>query len=122
MKNSEVSLPKIFGECVLRYRKKNELTQIELAEKVGVSQKHLSDIENGIKFPSPALIENLSKELNVEPALLFDGSNIDPYDISNKVTNLVMLNIQPKLNVIFNDLAEIKNMLKNMKITISTDT
>lgn len=121
MENMEISIQKIFGSCVQKYRKKYEFTQTELAEKLGVSQKHLSDIENGIKFPSPALIEKLSKELNVMPALLFDGSNIDPHDLSNKVANLVMMNLQPKINVIAKDLYEIKTMLKNMKITVNTN-
>ena len=122
MEKSEISIQKIFGSCVQKYRKKYEFTQMELAEKIGVSQKHLSDIENGIKFPSPALIEKLSKELNVTPALLFDGSNIDPYDLSNKVANLVMMNLQPKITVIAKDLYEIKRMLKNMKITVNTNS
>ncbi len=121
MENIEISIQKIFGSCVQKYRKKYEFTQTELAEKLGVSQKHLSDIENGIKFPSPALIEKLSKELNVMPALLFDGSNIDPNNLSNKVANLVMMNLQPKINVIAKDLYEIKTMLKNMKITVNTN-
>jgi len=114
---------KLFGENVQKYRKENNLTQTELSEKIGVSQKHLSDIEAGIKFPSAKLMENISKELKVSPAILFGGSDSSfAIEVSNKVANLVMMNLQPKINVIANDLYEIKNMLKNLKITVSTNT
>lgn len=51
MENSESTVSKLLGTNVQKYRKKNNLTQTELAEKIGISQKHLSDIETGTKFP-----------------------------------------------------------------------
>ena len=119
MEAEESSVPKLLGDNIQRYRKKSELTQTELSEKIGVSQKHLSDIETGTKFPSAVLIEKISKELNATPAQLFGGN--DSIEISNRVANLVMMNLQPKLMLIFNDIAELKRMMKNMKITIKTD-
>lgn len=119
MSKSESQISKLFGENVQKFRKKNNFTQVELSEKLGVSQKHLSEIESGIKFPTVMVIEKLSKELNTTPALLFGGSDV--YDISNKVSNLVIMNLQPKLNLIFEELKTIKNAMKTMKITIQTD-
>lgn len=119
MESQESSVSKLLGDNVQRLRKKNNLTQTELAEKTGISQKHLSDIETGTKFPSAGIIEKLAHELNVQVSILFGGS--DAYDISNKVTALVMNNLQPKLNLIFNDVEEIKKMLKNLKFTVQID-
>lgn len=119
MESQESSVSKLLGDNVQRLRKKNNLTQTELAEKIGISQKHLSDIETGTKFPSAGIIEKLAHELNVQVSILFGGS--DAYDISNKVTVLVMNNLQPKLNLIFNDVEEIKKMLKNLKFTVQID-
>ena len=119
MESQESSVSKLLGDNVQRLRKKNNLTQTELAEKIGISQKHLSDIETGTKFPSAGIIEQLAHELNVQVSILFGGS--DAYDISNKVTALVMNNLQPKLNFIFNDVEEIKKMLKNLKFTVQID-
>lgn len=119
MESQESSVSKLLGDNVQRLRKKNNLTQTELAEKIGISQKHLSDIETGTKFPSAGIIEKIAQELNVQVSILFGGS--DAYDISNKVTALVMNNLQPKLHLIFNDVEEIKKMLKNLRITIQND-
>lgn len=122
MEETDLSIPKLFGENVQKYRKEHNLTQTELSEKLGVSQKHLSDIEAGIKFPSAKLMETLSKELKVSPATLFGGTDSSfAIEVSNKVANLVMMNLQPKINVIAEDLYEIKTMLKNMKITVNTN-
>ena len=118
MESSESSVSKLLGTNVQKYRKNKNLTQIELSEKIGISQKHLSDIETGTKFPSPGLIEKLAKELNVSVAFLFGGSNPSISDISNNVSTLVMNQLWPTLNNIYNDVEDIKKMLKNLKITI----
>lgn len=118
MESPESSVSKLLGTNVQKYRKNKNLTQIELSEKIGISQKHLSDIETGTKFPSPGLIEKLAKELNVSVAFLFGGSNPSISDISNNVSTLVMNQLRPTLNNIYNDVEDIKKMLKNLKITI----
>lgn len=118
MESPESSVSKLLGTNVQKYRKNKNLTQIELSEKIGISQKHLSDIETGTKFPSPGLIEKLAKELNVSVAFLFGGSNPSISDISNNVSTLVMNQLRPTLNNISNDVEDIKKMLKNLKITI----
>lgn len=119
MESHESSVPKLLGDNVQKLRKKNNLTQIDLAEKVGISQKHLSDIETGTKFPSAGIIEKLSQELNVQVYQLFGGS--DTSNISTLVINNVLGNILPKINTLTNDVNDIKSMLKNLKITIQTE-
>lgn len=121
MGNTESVVPKLFGENVQRFRKEKNLTQVELAEKIGITQKHLSEIETGIKFPSAPLIENLSKTFDKPVSALFGGTDINVYDMSNKVVDLLMMNLQPKLNLIYKELDDINKKISNMKITIQTE-
>lgn len=44
-----------------RWRKKNDMTLTELAERVGVTASHLSEIENGRNTPSLELAAKLSR-------------------------------------------------------------
>lgn len=121
MGNTESVVPKLFGENVQRFRKEKNLTQVELAEKIGITQKHLSEIETGIKFPSASIIEELSKSFGKPVSALFGGTDINVYDMSNKVVDLLMMNLQPKLNLIYQELDDINKRISNMKITIQTD-
>jgi transcriptional regulator with XRE-family HTH domain len=50
-------------EWLRRKRKERSLTLKELSIKVGCSENHLCDIENGRKNPSFRLAYNISKEL-----------------------------------------------------------
>lgn len=121
MGNSESFVPTLFGENISKYRKKLNLTQAELAEKIGVTQKHLSEIESGLKFPSATLIEQLSISLDKPVAAFFGGTVHNAYDFSNSVVGLLMANIQPKLDLIFNRLDSLDKKISNMKITIQMD-
>ena len=69
------SIPELFGRNVKKYRKIAGLTQEQLSERLGVSQKHLSIIETGTQFASATLIGRISDELNVSPGDLFGGSS-----------------------------------------------
>lgn len=62
---------KVLGENIKNYRKMRNLTQEELAEKIDISQKHLSSIEIGKKFISADLLEKISATLNVSLSNLF---------------------------------------------------
>lgn len=42
-----------------------------MAEKIGISIRHLSDIERADSFPSPEVIELIASELDVPSYLLF---------------------------------------------------
>lgn len=121
MCNTESVVPKLVGENAQRFRKEKNLTQVEVAEKIGITQKHLSEIETGLKFPSAAVIEDLAKIFDKPVSALFGGTDVNVYDMSNKVVDLLMMNLQPKLNLIFNKLEDIDKKISNMTITIHTD-
>lgn len=62
----------LFGRKVKELRKQRNFTQAKLAEMVDVDDKHISCIESGKSFPSPDLIERLSKALGIEPKDFFE--------------------------------------------------
>ena len=61
-----------FGLNVVYYRKKERLTQLQLAELVDVDRSHISAIELGKVGVSFDVIFKLCEVLNVRPKDLFD--------------------------------------------------
>lgn len=47
------------------FRKEREMTQLKLAEKAGIAQSFLSNIENGLQSPSLKNLEKISKALEI---------------------------------------------------------
>ncbi len=64
-----------FGKKVKEYRIKLSLTQEELAEKIGISAKSLSQIELGNNFVSAETLDAICNALNVQPKNMFDFSD-----------------------------------------------
>lgn len=93
------SIEKIFGKNVQKFRKKANLSQTELSEKLGISQKHLSSIETGNQFTSASLIKKISKELKISPAALF-GEDFNIREI-NMLQLLIVQQIDAKLENLY---------------------
>ena len=66
-----VSIKTIFGANVKYYRKKQRLTQEQLAEKLNITPKHLSTIETGANFVSAELLEKLARQFLISASALF---------------------------------------------------
>lgn len=56
---------KIIGEKISSLRKEKSLTQKELADRLGVTDKAISKWETGVHFPDIAIMEKLAKELGL---------------------------------------------------------
>ena len=65
---------KSFGKKIKEARSSRNLTQGELAEKIGISQNFLGDIERGIKLPSLSKLILISNTLKVSLDFLFSDS------------------------------------------------
>lgn len=65
------------GKFIASQRKKNYLTQKELAHRLGVSDRSISKWENGICMPDLSLFEPLCKELNITYNELLSGEKND---------------------------------------------
>ncbi|MDE6733522.1 MAG: helix-turn-helix domain-containing protein [Oscillospiraceae bacterium] len=66
------------GRFIAELRGELGLTQRELAEKIGVTDKAVSKWERGRGFPDVAILETLSKELGVSIAELISGERATP--------------------------------------------
>ena len=60
-----------FGINVARLRKDKDMTQEDLADKLGVSKQTISNIEKGEGYPTFKNLEKISKILNASPIQLF---------------------------------------------------
>jgi transcriptional regulator with XRE-family HTH domain len=67
----------MIGEALRLMRVFSDLKQGELAEKLGVSKSHISEIENGNKSPSLDLLQRYSSEFNLPiSAIMFFAEEI----------------------------------------------
>lgn len=69
------------GGFISTKRREKNLTQEQLAEKLGVSNKTVSKWENGKCMPDYAVIELLCRELDITLAELLDGEEKEPNSI-----------------------------------------
>lgn len=65
------------GKFIAQKRKEKNLTQEQLAEKIGVSNKTVSKWETGKCMPDYSIIESLCTELNTTLAELMNGEEDD---------------------------------------------
>lgn len=69
MKEEEIR--RIFAKNLKAYRKKQNLSQMELASKAGITTNFVNDIENGKKWISPSTLSKFCEVLEIEPYKLF---------------------------------------------------
>ena len=87
------------GKYISECRKKQKMTQEQLAEKLDVTSKSVSRWENGKTMPDLSLLKSLSKELNITINDLLSGETNEKEDYINSLEeNFVMLasNIEKK--------------------------
>lgn len=75
----------ITGSAVKRFREEKGLTQAQLAEKIGVSDKAVSKWETGKGLPDITLVEPLAKALGVSVMELMNGEQIINRNTSGNV-------------------------------------
>lgn len=75
MKQEYKGLYEKFGLNVVYYRKRERLTQLQLAELVNIDRSHISAIELGNVGVSMDVIFKLCEVLRITPKELFDFKN-----------------------------------------------
>lgn len=68
----KIDIDRILGEVFKEYRIKNKLTQEGIAEKLGISVKYISRIENGTGGVKVETLVNYMNILSISPNVIFD--------------------------------------------------
>ncbi len=71
-----MSLKKDIGKNIKSIRKKQKMTQKELADKLNMNVQNISQIERGIYLPSTLAMFDISQSLSVTPNELFLGEAV----------------------------------------------
>lgn len=69
------------GRFISDLRKEKNMTQLELANKLGITDRAISKWENGKCMPDYSVIEQLCHELDITLAELLDGEEKEPNSI-----------------------------------------
>ena len=81
------------GKFIADKRKEKKLTQQQLAEKLGVSDRAISNWENGKNMPDISLLPIISKELDVTVNDLMSGEKVDKKDYQEKFEENILYTI-----------------------------
>ena len=80
------------GKFIAELRKEKGLTQQELADKLGVTDRAISHWENGRRLPDYSLLKPISEVLNISVNELLSGEKIKANEISKKADeNIIKL-------------------------------
>jgi len=79
---TEREVLKVLSENIKLYRKRYDLTQAGLAEKINISINFLSDIETGKKWASPITLVKLANVFNIEVFELLKPNDITPDNVN----------------------------------------
>ena len=90
-------------------RRAKGLTQDQLAERAGLSAKHIGEIERGNVSPSLDVIEKLARGLNVDQIVLIGD------DASRLARNLVRQEILGALDHLSDD--QLRSVLRIVRLT-----
>lgn len=98
----EKELKKKLGQRINYFRVKAGLTQEELAEKIGRSQRQISLIEIGSSYPSPETVVKISQTLNCSVSELFDFELVETtLNIKEKMLKMLENLPEDKLRVLY---------------------
>jgi len=101
------------GQFITELRKEKNMTQIELANKLGVTDRAISKWENGRGLPDLSLLQPLCKELNITINELLSGEKIKTEDYQEKLEENILNTIDYTNN-------KIKKSNKKLKIIFSS--
>jgi transcriptional regulator with XRE-family HTH domain len=82
----QIKIGKFIAEC----RKKNNLTQMQLAEKLNITDRAISKWENGKAMPDSSIMLDLCNELKISVNELLSGEMIEMKDYDKKAEELLL--------------------------------
>ncbi len=72
----------VTGAAIRELREKNKMTQLQLAEKLGVSDKAISKWETGKGYPDITLLEPIAKAFRISVTELISGNTVHNANVS----------------------------------------
>ena len=75
----------VTGAVIKELREKNKMTQLELANKLGVSDKTVSKWETGKGYPDITLLEPIAEAFRVSVTELISGNTIHNENVSSNM-------------------------------------
>lgn len=75
----------VTGKVIRDLREKNRMTQLELAERLSVSDKAVSKWETGKGYPDITLLEPIAKAFSVSVTELLSGNAVSNTNVSANV-------------------------------------
>ena len=78
------------GKFIAKLRKEKNMTQNELAQKLGVTDRAISKWENGRGMPDISIIQHLCEELSISINELLSGERIKDVDIKTKADENIL--------------------------------
>ncbi len=100
------------GKFIAKIRKENKLTQQDLAEKLGVSDRTIGNWENGRNLPDLSLFKPLCNELGITINELISGERLSKQQYQDKLEENI-------INTIDYSSEKIKRVKKNKILLIT---
>ncbi len=82
----QIKIGKFIAEC----RKKNNLTQMQLAEKLNITDRAISKWENGKAMPDSSIMLELCNELGISVNELLSGEMIDMKEYDKRTEEILL--------------------------------
>lgn len=103
-------IKKLLGQRIRELRKSYNISQQELAEKINIDPRNLSNIETGKTFPSKSLLD-IAYALNVPVAELFEFEHIklSKNELINYINSSTKRMNDTKLKVIYKFIKTLQN-------------
>ena len=92
---------KIISTNIKKLRLKNNLTQEEFSEKIGISLQGLSNIERNRYQPNAATIDKICQEFNITPVKLLIADTENNSDIIENIVTLLSVCSNKQLKQIY---------------------
>ncbi len=87
------------GQKLRKLRKEQNLTQLELAQQVGITNGQISTIERGVSSPSLATLHRIAQALNVPMTEFFEDERMKEVELVRKGKGRKVLNTQENVSV-----------------------
>lgn len=100
------------GQRIRKYRKASNLSQEQLAEKVGISVTHMSHIETGNTKLSLSVLVNIAENLSVQTdAIIYENPQTNKTSVKQELSDLIDSCSTNEMNVIIDLLKATKTSL-----------